>query len=217
VTACDVTTFSQENDDLLDFRPREATYNPLTKWTRLRTGGQIRNYENIKSNCCVGTPLSLSASGEAEVYGSWLGTDCVHSLRLHSYIDYHTFTVYQTANFIIDLEYQGDVVDTYLYQVVGGVESLLDLNDDIDYFTNSRISRSLDPGTYKIGASTYDTGKTGDYRLRIRQAPYLPYRRQAQRSTSTRHGPRRLAYLLDDPGVMPITTVSRSMVCTPHR
>ena len=92
-------------------------------------------------------------------------------LRSQPYIDYHSFIVTQTANFIIDLEYQGDVVDTYLYQVVGGVESLLDLNDDIDDFTNSRISRSLDPGTYKIGASTYYTGNTGGYRLHIRQAP----------------------------------------------
>ena len=103
VTACDVTTLSQENDDLLDFRPREATYNPTTQWTRLQTGEQIRHYENIKPNYSVGTPLSLSVSGEAEVYGSWLGADCVHRLRLYSYIDYHTFTVYQTANFVIDL------------------------------------------------------------------------------------------------------------------
>ena len=95
-------------------------------------------------------------------------------LRSQPYIDYHSFIVTQAANFIIiDLEYQGDVVDTYLYQVVGGVESLLDLNGYIDDFTNSRISRSLDPGTYKKGASTYYTGNTGDYRLHIRQGSVL--------------------------------------------
>ena len=141
-------------------------------------------------------------------------------LRSQPYIDYHSFIVTQAANFIIDLEYQGDVVDTYLYQVVGGVESLLDLNGDIDDFTNSRISRSLDPGTYKKEHQHITQGilETTDYTYdRLRLAPYLPYRRQAQRSTSTRHGPRRLAYLLDDPGVMPNTTVSRSRANTPDR
>ena len=115
----------------------------------------------------------MSASGEAEVHGSWLGTDCVYDLRSQPYIDYYTFAVDQTADFIIDLEYQGDVVDTYLYlyQMVNGARSILALDDDGGDSTNSLISRTLDPGSHTIGVSTYYAGKTGDYRLHIRQAP----------------------------------------------
>ena len=80
----------------------------------------------------------------------------------------------RTANVTIDLQGQGDpwdTVDTFLYLWrlnSGGTKTILDLNDDVGDSLDSRITRSLAPARYMIGATTYASGATGDYRLHIR-------------------------------------------------
>ena len=85
-----------------------------------------------------------------------------------SYADYYTFTV--TGSKTVQIDLTSDT-DPYLYLISGSdlTASALDDNDDGggDLGLNSRITRTLESGTYIIAATTYDRSATGSYTLEV--------------------------------------------------
>ena len=107
---------------------------------------------------------ALPASGTAN--GAW-SSDCNSNERDGSYARYYTFNLEEQSPVTIDLT---STVDTYLYLRSGDAISGVALheNDDIESGnTNSRITATLDAGTYTIEATTYSPGQTGSFTLTV--------------------------------------------------
>lgn len=100
-----------------------------------------------------------------EVTGSWIA-DCESTHRPGRFAKYYVFLLSSSAEVQIDLESN---IDTYLYLLSGtGMDrDIIIENDDGGVGTNSRITKSLSPGTYTIEVTTYASGKTGDFTLTL--------------------------------------------------
>lgn len=102
----------------------------------------------------------------AEVAGRLRGTDPIRPPRGSHY---HSFdlTIDRQETVIIDMT-SADV-DTFLYLYEGDGETLLEENDDRPGGgTDSRITKELGPGKYRLVATTYRAGEAGVYELQIR-------------------------------------------------
>ncbi len=77
----------------------------------------------------------------------------------------YTFTLTENTTVLINLT---SSVDTYLF-LLRENGSQLTYNDDGGVGYNSRISRSLDAGTYFIVAATYSSGRTGTFNLTVEE------------------------------------------------
>ena len=137
------------------------------------------------------TAPGASARSTATITGTW-DSDCISGRRNGCYARYYKFTVQQEREVTIDLTSN---VDTYLYLISGDVTDgeVLDENDDRPDddrpdddrpdddrpdddrpdddgmgSTDSRIRRSLSPGTYTVEATTFHEEGTGDFTLTIR-------------------------------------------------
>ena len=168
IKLCRDTYSSEEDDELLEFFPREARY----RWRRTdpyyKDGGRVRHYQNIKSDNCQATRVSFPA----DVRGSLLGTDCLTTRTQGGYADFYTFTNPRTQTVKIDLENEGESLDTYLYLVRGSSISGAEVDSDNNSGSgsDSELELSLRSGTYTVIATNYGLSRirTGDYRLRIR-------------------------------------------------
>ena len=101
--------------------------------------------------------------------GSLTTTDCKLSDGSF-YVKVYKLTVAATATVQIDLS--STRFDTFLYLLDSGLAKI-DANDDAfqPQNTDSRISRSLAPGTYFIGVNSYRNGATGAYTLTVKTVP----------------------------------------------
>ena len=101
--------------------------------------------------------------------GSLTTTDCKLSDGSF-YVKVYKLTVAATATIQIDLS--STRFDTFLYLLDSGLAKI-DANDDAfqPQNTDSRISRSLAPGTYFIGVNSYRNGATGAYTLTVKTVP----------------------------------------------
>ncbi|MYE67603.1 MAG: hypothetical protein F4236_05470, partial [Acidimicrobiia bacterium] len=109
-------------------------------------------------------------AGAGSVQGRWQ-SDCESLTRSLRYARFFTFSLGNSASVRIDLE---SSMDTYMYlrrgldQRSGGY---LVLNDDGGDGRNSRIARSLAAGDYTIEATTFASGRSGDFTLTVAGIP----------------------------------------------
>ena len=108
----------------------------------------------------------VQALTAATTEGAW-NTDCPSTNRDNAYARFYTFTLTQQAEVTITLE---SATDPYLFLLSGtGADAdYLTHNDDIDAPSrnfNSRITRTLNSGSYTIEATTYTPGLTGNFTL----------------------------------------------------
>ena len=108
----------------------------------------------------------VQALTAATTEGSWTA-DCPSTNRDNAYARFYTFTLTQQTEVTITLE---SATDPYLFLLSGtGADAdYLTENDDIDAPSrnfNSRITRTLNSGSYTIEATTYTPGLTGDFTL----------------------------------------------------
>ena len=104
-------------------------------------------------------------SGTVRRTGSWDGS-CDSTHRPGRYARYYTFVVTRAVEVSISL---ASATDTYLFLLAGsGTDgTVLALNDDGGDGTNSRIVRPLAAGTYTVEATTFPSGSTGSFTLRV--------------------------------------------------
>ena len=108
----------------------------------------------------------VQALTAATTEGAW-NTDCPSTNRDNAYARFYTFTLTQQAEVTITLE---SATDPYLFLLSGtGADAdYLTENDDIDAPSrnfNSRITRTLNSGSYTIEATTYTAGLTGNFTI----------------------------------------------------
>ena len=108
----------------------------------------------------------LQALTAAATEGSWTA-DCPSTNRDNAYARFYTFTLTEESEVTITLE---SATDPYLFLLTGSGDDAeyLTENDDIDTANrdfNSRITRTLNSGSYTIEATTYTPGLTGDFTL----------------------------------------------------
>ena len=119
----------------------------------------IQNTAAAQTDC-------VQALTAATTEGAW-NTDCPSTNRDNAYARFYTFTLTQQAEVTITLE---SATDPYLFLLSGtGADAdYLTHNDDIDAPSrnfNSRITRTLNSGSYTIEATTYTPGLTGNFTL----------------------------------------------------
>ena len=128
---------------------------------------------------CTVSSIGTSSSTVARTGGTWRSS-CASTNRTNRYARFYRFKVSATATVRIDLT---SSQDTYLYLLSGFRKSspVLEYDDDGGSGLNSRIRRSLSPGTYVVEATTYRTRTTGSFTLTIQGLPtatptasYLP-------------------------------------------
>ena len=140
-------------------RPAHAAAIILVMALTLIASFSLQNIAAAQTDC-------LQALTAAATEGSWTA-DCPSTNRDNAYARFYTFTLTQQAEVTITLE---SATDPYLFLLSGtGTDSdKLTENDDIDAPSrnfNSRITRTLNPGSYTIEATTYTPGLTGDFTL----------------------------------------------------
>ncbi|MCY3561174.1 MAG: S8 family serine peptidase, partial [bacterium] len=119
---------------------------------------------NLDDGCAV------ALTGAGSVQGAW-GSDCLSERRSGRHARFYTFSLDSSASVRIDLE---STEDAYMYlrrgldQRSGGY---LVLNDDGGDGRNSRIARSLAAGDYTIEATTFASGRSGDFTLTVAGIP----------------------------------------------
>ena len=121
---------------------------------------------------CLADLGEIDDSGEIEVEGIWVSS-CSSDRAAEQgtgerYARFYTFEITEESNVSIRLTSSEE--DTYLYltEGVGRDDDLVDENDDDDpgSGTNSLIEvEDLAAGEYTIEATTFEAGKTGDFRL----------------------------------------------------
>ena len=165
------------------FKRAGVSYTPASlasyiKANAMRPSGQSANSWGsgfVKLPC---PSKFVSLSGTA-INSSWTSTDCVSARRTtanssytNNKVDFYTFTLAKATIVNIDLVSHRN---TYLYLINGlntGGTASRSSDDNGGDGTNSRITGRLPAGTYTVAATTYLSGKIGDYRLRIADTPY---------------------------------------------
>ena len=140
-------------------RPAHAAAIILVMALTLIASFSVQNTAAAQTDC-------LQALTAAATEGSWTA-DCPSTNRDNAYARFYTFTLTQQAEVTITLE---SATDPYLFLLSGtGADAdYLTENDDIDAPSrnfNSRITRTLNSGSYTIEATTYTPGLTGDFTL----------------------------------------------------
>ena len=98
--------------------------------------------------------------------GSW-ASDCESTNREGRYARYYTFTLGQETDLEIDLT---STEDPYLFLLAGAGKggNVEEENDDVESGNrNSRVTISVQAGTYTLEATTYNAAATGDFTLAI--------------------------------------------------
>ena len=119
----------------------------------------------VRQDNCVET-ISLGT----EVAGS-LTRDCDSQFSSGRHARYYEFTL--TSRSSVRVSLGSSSMDTYAYLRRGADERAADLvalDDDGGRGTNSLITEVLDPGTYTVEATTFPTGRTGNFWLLVSTA-----------------------------------------------
>ena len=112
-------------------------------------------------------PCAVALTADGAVSGTW-AAGCQSQVTGRGYARYYTFTLTESREVTITLE---SSIDTYMFLRSGAAKSgpAVAENDDIAAGSNlnSRISQTLDAGSYTIEATTYSTGQAGSFTLTI--------------------------------------------------
>jgi hypothetical protein len=114
------------------------------------------------SGSCTVMAIDLNTT----VSSSW-NSACSSTHRSGRYAKFYTFSLASTTTVTIDLS---SSVDAYLYllQGSGAGGSVITYDDDSGPGTDSRIVRTLGPGSYTVETTTYYSGRAGSFSLSIR-------------------------------------------------
>ena len=142
-------------------RPAHAAAIILAIALTLLASFSVQNTAAAQTDC-------LQALTAAATEGSWTA-DCPSTNRDNAYARFYTFTLTEESEVTITLE---SATDPYLFLLTGSGDDAeyLTENDDIDTANrdfNSRITRTLNSGSYTIEATTYTPGLTGDFTLTV--------------------------------------------------
>ncbi|MCY3952273.1 MAG: pre-peptidase C-terminal domain-containing protein [bacterium] len=119
------------------------------------------------SGCGV---VSLGAVGGSVSRGGAWTADCESSQRSGRFARVFGFTLGAEREVTVDLE---SSVDAYLY-LLDGQGRVVDEDDDGGSGLNSRITRTLAAGTYRVEATTYSSGASGSFTLGVRVGAGAP-------------------------------------------
>jgi hypothetical protein len=135
-----------------------ATIGCITGITKLISCG----YVNCNASSCAVTTILFSTP----VSSSW-SSSCGSTHRNGRYAKFYSFLLTSRKTVTIDLH--SNAVDTYLYLMQGSGTGgeVVSSDDDNGPGTDSRIVRTLDPGSYTIEATTYYSGDSGSFQLSI--------------------------------------------------
>jgi len=92
--------------------------------------------------------------------GSLATTDC--QLSDGTYVDFFTTTLAEASAYLFR---QSATFDTYMYLGALDGSTIAESDDESNSSTNSAIKALLPPGTYVLGASSFDPGVTGTYSI----------------------------------------------------
>ena len=134
--------------------------------------GTSSQYPTLKSGLDLALDIceqSISAIGRVGIIGEW-ADDCPSANEAGNYARFYTFTLDTASEVTINL--MGGW-DTYLYLLEGAGRhgSVIEQDDDDGYGFDSHIKRELEPGTYTIEATTYDSDTAGYFGLIIDGVP----------------------------------------------
>jgi len=113
------------------------------------------------SNTCAVTTIASNSSTNS----SWTSS-CASTHRSGSYAKFYSFLLTSTTTVTIDLSSSADAY-LYLLEGSGTGGQILSSDDDSGPGTDSRIVRTLGPGSYTIEATTYSSGRTGSFLLSL--------------------------------------------------
>ncbi len=114
----------------------------------------------------------LTAVGNGTVNGAW-DSGCVSVNRLGSYAQFYSFTLANPATVTVDLV---SSTDPYLYLLAGSDLSgaVIEADDDDGDGLNARIVRALAAGAYTLEATTFSSGRTGNFTVTVAGANSVP-------------------------------------------
>jgi hypothetical protein len=98
--------------------------------------------------------------------GTW-APSCTSLHRSGRYARYYVFTLTEATAVQIDLT---SSVDPYLFLLASNGQTVLAQDDNGAGNRNARLTRSLEPGTYVIEATTDSSRRTGSFTLSLRPA-----------------------------------------------
>jgi pimeloyl-ACP methyl ester carboxylesterase len=115
-----------------------------------------------------GSGCQFAVNANSVSSGLWT-SGCTSAHRSGRYAKYYTFTVSETVSFQADLT---SSTDAYLLLLSGSGSggSVITENDDGAGNNNSRITRTLSPGTYTMEATTFNSGATGSFTMTLQAA-----------------------------------------------
>jgi hypothetical protein len=152
LTACNCLSIAGLGSNLVF-----ATIGCITGITKLLSCGFV----TCNASSCPVTTIYLSTP----VSSSW-SSSCGSTHRSGRYAKFYSFLLTATTTVIIDLH---SSADTYLYLLQGSGTGGSEITEDDDSGpgTDSRIVRTLGPGSYTIEATTYASGVTGSFQLSL--------------------------------------------------
>ncbi len=112
--------------------------------------------------CAITTPHTFGSTTN----GALATTDC--QLSDGTYIDFYSVTIAQADAYVFR---QTAAFDTYMYLDASDGTPIAENDDESDGVTNSAIKALLPPGTYVIGANSFDASVTGNYSISSSTAP----------------------------------------------
>ena len=120
--------------------------------------------EPVQVKVCTVEPLGSVSPGTRTV-GSW-DSGCESTNRPGRYARYYRFTLTRAVEVAISL---ASSTDSYLFLLAGaGTDGrVVASNDDSGGETHSRIVTRLSAGTYTVEATTFSSGETGSFTLRV--------------------------------------------------
>ena len=132
-------------------------------WIQAATdlGYNTQTVADVWTACGVGVPPPPTYT-ILDVSGEWTSSSPDARHRPGHYAGYYTFTLTETTPVIIDLE---STTDTYMY-LLDASDNAIEEDDDGGEGINSKITRTLNAGTYTIEATTYDSDKLGIFTVK---------------------------------------------------
>ncbi len=112
--------------------------------------------------CAITTPHTFGSTTS----GALATTDC--QLSDGTFIDFYSVTVAQANAYVFR---ETAAFDTYMYLDASDGTPIAENDDESDAVTNSAIKALLPPGTYVIGANSFDANVTGNYSISSSTAP----------------------------------------------
>ena len=112
--------------------------------------------------CSITTPHTFGSTTN----GALSTTDC--QLSDGTYIDFYSVTLPQADAYVF---HQAASYDTYMYLDASDGTPIAENDDESDGVTNSLIKALLPPGTYVIGANSFDANVFGNYSISSSTAP----------------------------------------------